>query len=105
MIKHIDEKDFGSEVLKNDKLCVVDFYATWCGPCQMLAPVVEEVSEVLGEKVCFYKVDIDKNSDLAIKYDVEVVPTLVYFKNANIVKTEAGYKNGEELKNVIEELI
>lgn len=103
MIKNIREEDFENEVLKSGKLCIVDFYATWCGPCQMLSPVIEEVSKLDSFKeVGFFKVDIDGNDNLAIKYDVEVVPTIVFFKDGKNIKQEVGYKNKEELVKTIE---
>lgn len=108
MIKHIEsEEEFQREVLNSGKLCVVDFFATWCEPCRMLAPVVESVSEAESVKdiVNFYKIDIDGNESLAMKYKVDVVPTLVFFKNGNAVKAEAGYRDKEELEEIIKKEI
>lgn len=104
MIKQIKNKEeFESEVLNGAKLCVIDFFASWCGPCQMLAPVVEEVSGIEDFKntVNFYKVDIDGNEELATKYGIEVVPTLLFFKDGKVIKTEVGYKHKEELEKII----
>ena len=104
MVKQIkNQEEFQKEIIGSDKLCIVDFFATWCEPCNKLAPVVGAVSEIedFREIVNFYKVDIDGNEGLAIKYQVEVVPTLVFFKNGNVIKTEAGYRSKEELEEVI----
>lgn len=104
MIKQINsEEEFKTEVLNNGKMCIVDFFATWCEPCKMLSPVVEAVSEMkeFGNTVNFYKVDIDGLESLAMKYQVEVVPTLVFFKNGKAVKVEVGYKSEEELAEVV----
>ena len=101
-----DQNEFEAEVLNSDKLCIVDFFATWCEPCKMLAPVVEAVSEIESFKgvANFYKVDIDGNEQLAMKYGVEVVPTLVFFKNGKTVKVEAGYRDKEELEEIVRKI-
>lgn len=99
----INKENFENEVLKNDKLTVVDFFATWCGPCQMLAPVLEKISNE-NDDLNIVKVDIDESVELAIKYQVEVVPTLVIFKNGNPVKTLEGFRSEKELLEEINKL-
>ncbi len=99
----INKENFENEVLKNDKLTVVDFFATWCGPCQMLAPVLEKISNE-NDDLNIVKVDIDESVELAIKYQVEVVPTLVIFKNGNLVKTLEGFRSEKELLEEINKL-
>ena len=99
----INKENFENEVLKNDKLTVVDFFATWCGPCQMLAPVLEKISNE-NDDLNIVKVDIDESVELAIKYQVEVVPTLVIFKNGNPVKTLEGFRAEKELLEEINKL-
>ncbi len=104
MLKHIDSKDFENEVINKDKLVVVDFFATWCGPCKMLAPVLENVANSRAD-FDIVKVDIDESEDLAIKYEIQVVPTLVIFKEGKEVSRVSGFMTEEVLTNKIEELM
>lgn len=99
----LNKENFANEVLENDKLTIVDFFATWCGPCQMLAPVLEKISNENSD-LNIVKVDIDESVELAIKYQVEVVPTLVIFKNGNLVKTLEGFRSEKELLEEINKL-
>lgn len=101
MIKHISENEFEREVLNEDKLVVVDFFATWCGPCKMLAPILEEVQGELKE-VKIVKIDIDKNPNSASKYKVRSIPTIKIFKNGEEVKTNVGFVPKEALISMIE---
>lgn len=99
----LNKKNFENEVLNSNKLTVVDFFATWCGPCQMLAPVLEKLSKEQND-LNIFKVDIDESVELAIKYQVEVVPTLVIFKNGNPVKTLEGFRTEKELLEELNKL-
>ena len=91
MIKHIHDKiEFLKEIADNDKV-LVDFFATWCGPCQMLTPVVEKVSKDHPELLVI-KVDVDQAPELAAMYTIFSVPTLQYFENGKLVRQEAGYR-------------
>lgn len=101
MIKHINENEFEREVLNEDKLVVVDFFATWCGPCKMLASILEEVQEELKE-VKIVKIDIDKNPNSASKYKVRNIPTIKIFKNGEEVKNNVGFASKEALISMIE---
>ncbi|MBP3502496.1 MAG: thioredoxin [Clostridia bacterium] len=96
MIKYIDETNFKTEVLESKNAVLVDFFATWCGPCSMLSPVLEKISNTRAD-FNIVKVDIDKLRDLAIDYDIEVVPTLLIFKNGNIVHRIEGFVSEEEI--------
>ncbi|MBO5348720.1 MAG: thioredoxin [Clostridia bacterium] len=98
MIKNIDENNFKSEVLNSQNAILVDFYATWCGPCRMLAPVLENISNTRAD-FDIAKVDIDKLRDLAIEYGIEVVPTLLIFKNGKVIDRIEGYVQEEEIIN------
>ena len=89
MVKKINEAEF-SEV-KNSKFAVVDFNATWCGPCKMLGPVLEEVSEELGSKVAFFAVDVDDNQSLAIKNKIQSIPAIVIYKDGEPVDRQIGF--------------
>lgn len=92
--------DFETEVLKSDKTVLVDFWAVWCGPCRMLSPVVDQVAEENPNiKVC--KVNVDEEQQLAIKYGVMSIPTLLVFKGGELVNQSVGVIPKEEVLNLI----
>ena len=92
--------DFEAEVLKSDKTVLVDFWAVWCGPCRMLSPVVDQVAEENPDiKVC--KVNVDEEQQLAIKYCVMSIPTLLVFKGGELVNQSVGVIPKEEVLNLI----
>ncbi len=95
-IKMLDSSSF-VETINCGKLVLVDFFATWCGPCKMLAPVLEEISEELPETRMIAKLDIDKNVDLARKYGVMSVPTMIAFKNGKAVTKLIGLRPKEDV--------
>lgn len=90
MVVHITEDNFEQEVLKSDIPVLLDFSATWCGPCQMVAPIVEELGKDYDGKAKICKLDIDESQPLAAKYKVMSVPTLMYFKNGEPVDKLVG---------------
>ncbi|MGN0915760.1 MAG: thioredoxin [Succinivibrio sp.] len=100
-VLHINDNQFETEVLNSDKLVLVDFWATWCGPCKMIGPYLEELAEELPD-VKIVKVDIDKNSAYATKYGVMSIPNLLLFKNGEIVNRQIGALPKSELKAFIE---
>jgi len=102
MEMEINEKDF-SEKIKGT--CVVDFFATWCPPCKMLAPVFAKVSEEYGNKLGFYKVNIDENNNIANKYGITHVPTLVLFKNGSPINKTSGFMDEKELIKFISQVV
>ena len=79
-----------NDIINSDKPVLVDFYATWCGPCKVMGSVIEELGRELDEKVRILKIDVDKNQAVAVQYNVQAVPTLVIFKNGKIVWRFAG---------------
>ena len=89
MARLINSSEF-SGLLQEDKLLVVDFFATWCGPCNKLSPTLDEVSEELGEQVNIVKVDVDESEDLAMDYGIRSVPTVLFFKNGQQVDKFVG---------------
>ena len=99
MVRKINEAEF-SEV-KNSKFAVVDFNATWCGPCKMLGPVLEEVSEELGSKVAFFAVDVDDNQSLAIKNKIQSIPAIVIYKDGEPVDRQIGFLPKAQLVDFI----
>jgi thioredoxin 1 len=91
-ITYVSEGDFDTEVLNSDKPVLVDFTAVWCGPCKMLAPIVEELSGEWRERVKVVKLDVDDNPNLAVNYMVMGVPTLMLFKGGKPAHRMSGYK-------------
>ena len=95
---HLDKEDF-NDIISNGKV-VVDFFATWCGPCKMLGPVFEKVSEEVNN-VKFVKLDVDKFNDIAREYGVMSIPTLILFENGNELKRNVGFMSEDKLKEFI----
>lgn len=93
------------EALKGDKLIMVDFTAVWCGPCQQMAPSIEKLKEELKEDISIVKVDVDDQKDVAQKYRIEAMPTLVFIKNGKEVYREMGGKSEDDLRKLIESQI
>lgn len=93
MAKVINQSEFNEVVLNGSGVILVDFFATWCGPCKALAPVLEEVADLLKDKVSVYKVDIDQSQALAKEYRVMSVPTIKIFKNGQAVETMVGLQS------------
>ena len=100
MIEEIKNSDF-TDVL-NSKLAVVDFSAVWCGPCQMLAPIMEALSDEMDGEVDFFSADVDENRDLAYQFDIQSIPAIVVFANGEEVTRTVGFQPKEELKELIE---
>lgn len=101
MVKKVNVQEFDNEARKAPA-AVVDFSATWCGPCRMLAPVVEELSEKLGDKVSFFNVDVDEAGELAMEYRISSVPCLVLMKNGEEVDRSIGFRPEAQLEAWIE---
>lgn len=96
-MKEISQKDFDEIVINNEGVTLVDFWAKWCGPCKMLAPVLEVVEKDL-EQVKFVKVDVDENEELSDKYQISTIPTLLIFKDGKVVDTLVGFMPKDSLK-------
>lgn len=101
MIQKINEQEFKTKVV-NDPVAVIDFSATWCGPCRMLAPVLEEISEELSGKANFYNVDVDEDGALAAGFYINSVPTVLILKNGKVAGQSVGFKPGPAMKSWIE---
>ena len=93
----ITTQNFEEEVLKSDIPVLVDFWATWCGPCKMLAPVLAEIAEEYKGKIKVGKINVDEEPDLAVKYHVMNIPMLLLFKDGERAKQTIGYKTKEQL--------
>ena len=91
------------EIIKSEKPTLVDFFATWCGPCKMQAPILEQVKERVGDTATVLKVDIDNNQQLATRYRVQSVPTLILFKNGEIAWRAVGVQQIETLEAKIKD--
>ena len=90
VIKNCNENDFENDVLKSNLPVIVDFWAEWCGPCKMLTPILEELSNEMKNEINVVKVNLDENQDLAMKYSIRSIPTLLLFKEGNLVDTKVG---------------
>ena len=90
VIKNCNENDFENEVLKSNLPVIVDFWAEWCGPCKMLTPILEELSNEMKNEIKVVKVNLDENQDLAMKYSIRSIPTLLLFKEGNLIDTKVG---------------
>ena len=99
-VLHLTKEHFESEVLKSDKKVLVDFWATWCGPCQMVSPIIEELGEELTDvKVC--KVDVDKEPEISIQYNIMSIPTLIVFENGEIANKTIGDCTKDEILDLL----
>ena len=92
---------FNKEVLESNKPVVVDFFATWCGPCQKLAPVMESLSKDYADKVSFYRIDVDKNPELANKYQISGIPAVMIFREGKVVDNSVGLISEAQLNKKI----
>ena len=93
------------DIISKKSVCACDFSASWCGPCRMMMPILEDVSEKYKKQCFFYQVDIDSAEDLAEKYNVEVVPTIIVFKNGNEVARITGYHEIDEFEQFLKDAI
>ena len=98
MVKEIEEKDF-DEVTKEGKV-LVDCFATWCGPCKMLSPVIDKLADEKKE-ISFYKLDVDNALEVSKKYGIMSIPTLLYFIDGNLVESIVGLRSKSELEEII----
>ena len=96
----LSSENFEKEVLKSEKPVLVDFYADWCGPCNAMAPVIEELATELDGKAKVGKINVDENSDIAVEYNVMSIPTLIIFQNGKEEKRLVGLRDKEELLNL-----
>jgi len=98
------DQNFEAEVLKSDKPVLVDFWAVWCGPCQMMGPIIEELAEEVKDKYKVGKMNVDENRETAAKFGIMSIPTLIIFKDGKAVKQLVGVQAKENLKEELEKI-
>ncbi len=103
--RDISDSDFEQEVLKASKPVLVDFWAPWCGPCRMVAPIVEELSEEYDGKVEFVKLNTDDNPNTSVKYGIRSIPTLLVFKDGEAVGQIIGFRPKSDLKKSLDAVL
>jgi len=101
----VTDAEWDQEVLKNQLPVLVDFWAPWCGPCRMVAPIVEELTDEYSGKVIFYKINTDDNVQTASKYGIRSIPTLLVFKDGQIVDQLIGFRPKSDLKRSLEKAL
>ena len=97
LIKHVSDATFESDVLKSGKPVLVDYWAEWCGPCKMIAPILDEVAGTYGEKLQVAKMNVDENREIPAKFGIRGIPTLMLFKNGELAATKVGAMSKSQL--------
>jgi thioredoxin 1 len=90
-----------NSIIQSDKPVLIDFFATWCGPCKMLGPILKEVKDSLGDRISILKIDVDKNQQIAAQYQVRGVPTMILFQNGKQLWRQSGVLPKEEIIKII----
>ena len=97
LIKHTSDASFESDVLQSDKPVLVDYWAEWCGPCKMIAPILDEVAGTYGDKLQVAKMNVDENREIPAKFGIRGIPTLMLFKNGELAATKVGAMSKAQL--------
>lgn len=97
----ITSENYEKEVLESNKPVLIDFYADWCGPCRMMSPIIDEIADEMGEGIKVGKINVDDNQDLAMKYNVMSIPTILVIKEGNVTKTFVGVTDKNEIKEAL----
>ena len=101
----ITKENYETEVLKSDKLVLIDFYADWCGPCKMMSPIIDEIAEEVGDKIKGGKINVDENQELAMEYEVMSIPTIIILQNGEVKNSFVGVRKKEEIISCLEKMI
>jgi len=104
-ITHVSDASFEDDVLKSEAPVLVDFWAAWCGPCKMIAPVLDELAGEYGDKIKICKMDVDANKDTPAKFNIRGIPTLMIFKGGNAEGTKVGALSKTQLKEFIDSAV
>ena len=102
MVSEVKTSNFKEEVILSEKLVLVDLYATWCGPCRALAPVLEEIAEKYQDKVKVVKVNVDEEESIAQRFGVMSIPTVIFFRDGKAVASFVGLKSPSEIESIVE---
>ncbi|MBH2044081.1 MAG: thioredoxin TrxA [Comamonadaceae bacterium] len=103
LIKHLSDASFEADVLKSGTPVLVDFWAEWCGPCKMIAPILNEVAETYQSKLQIAKMNVDENREIPAKFGIRGIPTLMLFKNGQLAATKVGAMNKTQLTAFIDQ--
>ena len=101
-IKYVSDASFEQDVLKSDGPVLVDYWAEWCGPCKMIAPILDEVARDYGDKVRVVKVNVDENQSIPARYGIRGIPTLMLFRNGAVVETKVGAMSKSQLTQFLD---
>ena len=104
-ILHTSDEGFDTDVLQSEKPVLVDYWAEWCGPCKMIAPILEEVASEYGEKIKVCKMNIDENQETPPRYGLRGIPTLILFKNGEVEATKVGALSKTQLQSFLDDNI
>ena len=104
-VVRLNNDNFNKEAVNTDKVVLIDFYADWCGPCKMMSPIIDEIAGEIGEDVKVCKLNVDEAQDIAFKYNVMSIPTLIILKNGNIVDIMVGLREKEEVLEAIKKVL
>lgn len=97
----LNNENFNKEVKESSKLVLIDFYADWCGPCKMMSPIIDEIANEVDDRVKICKLNVDESQNIAIKYNVMSIPTLIIFKNGVMINNIVGLRQKQEILNII----
>ena len=104
-LTHVTSENFENEVMQSDKPVVVDFWAEWCGPCKALSPVLDEIATEMNDQARIVKVNVDQASDLAQRFGIRGIPTLIFFKNGEVKSTLVGNQPKSEIVKNIQSIV
>ncbi len=104
-VVYLSDDTFKKEVLESEKPVLVDFWASWCGPCLALTPIIDEIAEAYSDKIKVCKLNVDENQKTAMEYGIKGIPTILFFKNGQVVEQSVGLVPKDYLENLINKVI